>query len=324
MKKPFKHLSKEERDLIAVLLGKETPIREIARRLGRCHTSILREIRCNQKRSRRIMYLPHRAQQQADDRHHETHRHKRLKSFSLRFDIEQMLAKKWSPEIISGTLKHQNKTYACAESIYQWIYKEAPHLIGTLPRSHPKRRQRRFKRARRVRIPHRIPIHQRPAAILARQQLGHWETDQMVGPGTVALQVLIERVSRFVRLKKVQNRTAPASMDSLVYMLKDFPANLRQSITYDNGSENMDHLILNHRLNLQSYFCEPYHSWEKGSVENVNGLIRWFFPKRTDFSTISDNEIRRVEYWLNHRPRKILKFQTPADVLKIPGWCIST
>lgn len=232
--------------------------------------------------------------------------------------------KKWSPEIIAGRLKRQGKDYACSESIYQWIYREAPHLIGFLPRTHPKRRQRRFKRARRVRIPNRISIQQRPAAILARQQPGHWETDLMVGPGSAALQVLLERSFRFIRLKKLPDKTAAVSRETLSMMLRPFPPHLKRTITYDNGLENVEHQILNSQMKIQSYFCAPYHSWEKGSVENVNGLIRWFFPKRTDFSTISDNEIQRVESWLNNRPRKILQFQTPAEALKASGCCIST
>lgn len=322
MRKPFKHLSKEDRDLIAVLLGKETPIREIARRVGRSHTSVLREIRRNQ--SRRKLYLPHKAQECAERRHHTAHKHKRLRSFALQQDIEQMLMNKWSPSIIAGRLKRAGKPYACPESIYQWVYKEAPHLIGYLPRSHPRRRLRRFKRARRIKIPERISVHQRPAAILARQQPGHWETDLLVGLGPAALQVLVERRTRFVRLFKIPNKTALASRTALAHLLHPFPSSWRLTITYDNGSENTEHMVLNKQTGLRSYFCEPYHSWEKGTVENTNGLIRWFFPKRTDFSTISDADIKRTETWLNHRPRKCLSFQTPAEALKSLGCCINT
>jgi len=324
MRKPFKHLNKEDRDLIAVLLGKETPIREIARRLRRSDTTILREIRRNKQASRSSIYLPHKAQERADQRHRTAHKNKRLKSFILRDDIEQMLMNKWSPPIIAGYLKRLGGDYACSESIYQWIYKEAPHLIGYLPRSHPKRRQRRFKRARRVRIPERISIHQRPEAVLSRQEPGHWEADLMVGRGQAALQVLTERKARFVRLKKIPNKTAVAARQAICELLRPFPSSLRRTITYDNGLENAEHLIINQELMLQSYFCEPYHSWEKGSVENVNGIIRWFFPKGTDFSTIPDEDIERLESWLNQRPRKILQFSNPADTLKSFGWCIST
>jgi len=324
MKKTFKHLSEEDRDVIAVQLGKGESIRAIARRLGRSHTSILRELKRARKATRMTTYLPHRAQEQADKMHKNAHRRPRLKTHALRHDIEAMLMNKWSPEIIAGRLKNAGGTYVCAESIYQWIYKDAKHLIGYLIQSHPVRRRRRFKRPRRIRIPERISITQRPAAILARQQPGHWETDLVVGRGLAALQVAIERRCRFIRIRKLPNKTATVSRQTLSAMLRPFPTSWRLSITYDNGLENTEHLQLNQELQTQSYFCEPYHSWEKGTVEHANGMIRWFFPKRTDFATISDIQIRQAETWLNNRPRKCLNFKTPAETLKLLGCCIST
>src|SRR2546423_136129 len=122
MRKNFKHLNKEDRDYIAVLFGQGKPIREIGRQLNRSDSTILREIRRNKQASRRSMYLPHKAQERADQRHHAAHKHKRLQSFTLQYEIEQMLMNKWSPEIIAGHLKRQGQAYACSESIYQWIY----------------------------------------------------------------------------------------------------------------------------------------------------------------------------------------------------------
>ena len=163
MRKSFKHITKEERDLIAILVSQKKSIRVVGRQLGRSPSTILREIQRNRSQRGRQVYLPHKAQERANQTRKKSHKNKRLKSFSLQHDIEAMLMKKWSPKIIAGRLKRQGKDYACSESIYQWIYREAPHLIGFLPRTHPKRRQRRFKRARRVRIPNRISIQQRPA-----------------------------------------------------------------------------------------------------------------------------------------------------------------
>ena len=230
MKKPYKHLSKEDRDHIAVLLGQGISIREIGRKLDRSDTTILREIQRNRRDSRREMYLPHKAQERAEQRHRTGHKHKRLGSFTLQHDIEQMLMNKWSPEIIAGHLKRTGSDYACSESIYQWIYKEAPHLIGTLPRSHPRRRQRRFKRARRIRIPDRISIQQRPAAVLLRQEPGHWEGDLIVGSGQAALQVIIERTARYVRIQKIPNKTAESVRGAICDLLRPFPNHLRRTI----------------------------------------------------------------------------------------------
>jgi len=108
-------------------------------------------------------------------------------------------------------------------------------------------------------------------------------------------------------------------LEALERFFKDVPPSLRKSMTYDNGSENSLHVQLNNILGIRSCFCEPYHSWEKGTVENTNGLVRRFYPKRTDFSTVPDSSIQRIENWLNERPRKCLQFRTSAEVFKILG-----
>ena len=116
------------------------------------------------------------------------------------------------------------------------------------------------------------------------------------------------------RIKKVEGKTSAQSRAALANMLKGYPKQMRQSITYDNGSENAEHRELNGEIGTRSYFCAPYHSWEKGTVENTNGLIRRFLPKKTDFAKISEERIVEIELWLNNRPRKCLGFKTPAEV----------
>ena len=159
----------------------------------------------------------------------------------------------------------------------------------------------------------RVSIQNRPPEINERSEAGHWETDLVVGRGKSALQVLVERKSRMVKLQKIHRKTALASRLALSSLLQNVPAPLRRSITYDNGPENQEHDLLNERMQMLSYFCEPYHSWEKGTVENTNGLILRFFPKRTNFDTIAESEIQQVESWLNQRPRKCLNYKTPAE-----------
>ena len=145
-----------------------------------------------------------------------------------------------------------------------------------------------------------------------RSEFGHWESDAVVSKHSkVALAVLIERVSKLVKIK--QNRANMFSK-AIIRRMKGLPACARRSITYDNGSENTQHELINDRLNTDSYFCNPYHSWEKGSVENVNGLIRRFLPKKTDFAKITHKRIKESELLLNNRPRKCLGFKTPAQV----------
>jgi len=130
------------------------------------------------------------------------------------------------------------------------------------------------------------------------------------------LEVLRERVTQFTFIRKIKNKSANETKNAIVQMLKNLPEELRKSITFDNGTENMLHEIIARTLNLKTYFCNPYHSWEKGSVENTNGLIRRYLPKKTDFSLISDMEIRKIENALNNRPRKSLGFSTPYETLK--------
>jgi IS30 family transposase len=241
-------------------------------------------------------------------------------SYALRLEVERMLFKGWSPEIISGRLKKKKQFIVSHEAIYQWIYREAPHLIGSLVRSRPAKVKRGFsKRHRRVHIPNRVSIQERPAAANDRKEPGHWETDLVVGKGREALQVTVERATRFTRLKRVSDKTAGASSRALKEVLSTVPSSLRKSVTYDNGSENTEHLSVREALGVESYFCEPYHSWEKGTVENTNGLIRRFIPKSTDLSTVSDLWAQEIENWLNDRPRKCLGFQTPAEAINAGG-----
>lgn len=312
--KKHNHLTLNERNQIVVFVNRHYSLREIARRLKRNVGSISREIKRNFGRKR---YRAHKAHERSVQNHSQTHKRMRLKSRVLQFEIEKLLMQGWSPELIAGRLKmHPSLPATNYESIYQWIYNSAPHLIEMLVRRHPNRwKKGRFTRKHKHKIPQRISIQQRPEIINSRQQPGHWESDLIIGKGSSAIQVSVERKFRFTRLQKILRKTAAMSSNALSKSLSELPQHLRRSITYDNGSENSDHLVLNSILGTSSYFCEPYHSWEKGTVENTNGLIRRFLPKKTNFDTISETQIFQVESWLNNRPRKCLKFFTPAEAL---------
>ena len=310
--KTYKHLTQEERNELVVLLNRKESIRTIATKLKRSPSSISREIKRNNGKSR---YRAHTAQKRSFNNQHNTHKKQRLKCNALRIEVERMLSKQWSPELIAGRLKKQKDLPTIShESIYQWIYNDAPHLIGNLVRSHQKRWPKgKSKSSRAHFITDKVPVSQRPAVANNRTQIGHWETDLVVGKGRFALKVAVERKHRFTKLKLVKDKTALSSNAALVSMLMSFDKSLRRSITYDNGSENTDHSKLNLILNTSSFFCQPYHSWEKGTVENTNGLIRRFLPKNTNFDTINPDLIQKVESWLNSRPRKCLDFFTPQE-----------
>jgi len=310
----YTHLTKEERDRLAVLHSKGWTLRAISTKMGRDKGTLSRELKRNKSGS---MYLPHKAQEKAELRENAEHKSKRLKTYALAHDIERMVMDGLSPELIAGRLALQNggRRVISHESIYQWIYSSAPHLKEYLVRAHQVRYFRRGLQGSKLKIPERVPITERPAHISLRQEPGHWETDLMVSAASkAALQVSTERTTRLTRIKKLAGKTARESRTTLAATLREYPAHFRRSLTYDNGSENYEHNELNRELGMRSYFCEAYHSWEKGTVENTNGLIRRFLPKKTDFAKIPEAEIERIEQWLNNRPRKCLGFYTPTEV----------
>lgn len=313
----YKHLTLKERERIGVWRSRGLSFRAIAVMLGRSPSSLCREVNRNSRHG----YWASTAHERAQKREQHSHKRRRLKDQAIRHEVEQMLNKGWSPELIAGRLRQERPQWLTVshEGIYQWIYAERPDLVGHLLRAHPKRKRRWKASSRKIRIPDRVSIQERPACVNQRQEPGHWETDLVVGPGRAALQVAVERASRYTRIGRIPCKTALESRQALERLLRPLPPKLRRSITYDNGLENVEHVVLNSSLGTRSWFCEPYHSWEKGQVENTNGLIRRFVPKRTKLADIPENRIKQVENWLNERPRKVLQFRTPSEVFN--AWC---
>lgn len=314
MKQCYRHFDHKERTLIYWWKKEHLSLREIARRLRRSHTSISRELRRNRWCGQ--SYFPRGAQILSASRVQRQAKRDRLKSNQVREYVHQKLQIGWTPELIAGRLKRQRAMPSvCHESIYQYIYCRAQHLIGYLPRHHSKRKPKRPYRKTGERIKNRIGLEQRPKAADKRRECGHWEADMIVaGDRNHGLNVLVERKSRLTHISILPNKTAAATKQVMRRRLNAYPAPLKQSITYDNGSENTCHEELNEALGTTSFFCAPYHSWEKGSVEQVNGLIRRFLPKGTNFHELGHGEINRIEKLLNHRPRKCLSYRTPYEV----------
>ena len=316
MEQSYRHFDHKERTLIYWWRKEKLTLREIGRRLRRSHTSISRELRrnhwCGQS------YFPSGAQMLAAYRLKRRAKRERLKSNSVRAYVHEKLSIGWTPELIAGRLKQQGELpTVCHESIYQYIYCCAQHLIGYLPRQHPKRKPKRPYRKTGERIKNRTGLEQRPKAADTRQECGHWEADMIVaGDRQHGLTVLVDRKSRLTHISVLANKTAMGTKQVIRRRLSGYPATLKQSITYDNGSENTCHEELNKALGTKSFFCAPYHSWEKGSVEQVNGLIRRFLPKGSNFDDLAHGEINRIEKLLNHRPRKCLAYRTPYEVFR--------
>ncbi len=222
----------------------------------------------------------------------------------------------WSPEIITGQLKQQDKLPSVSyEAIYQYTYKEANDLIEFLPRKHLRRRKKYPKRKARVTITSKISILDRPEYINNRLEIGHWESDSVESKcRKKILNVLIERTTRLVHICKLSSKKSIDTKDAIIKRLSIHPGQAVKSITYDNGPENAKHLNINETLNFNSYFCQPYHNWEKGSVEQVNELIRRYIPKGSDLASVHYKTIEKVENLLNNRPLRCLGFKTPFEV----------
>jgi transposase, IS30 family len=317
MKKQYKHLSGEERDRIAVLRAQGFKVRAIARELKRDPATLSRELRRNRSPVYNI-YLAQRAHQRAAQRKRVSVQRERIRDKRIQRYIMKKLKQRWSPEIISNLVSSDLPgTSISPETIYQFIYHsplgQQYNLKQYLIRAHRLRKARGYSRKHtKSHIPQRVSIDHRPPLVLQRTQPGHWESDAIISrQSPAAIAVMLERKTRKVKLTKLPAKTSHHFKNALTRCLSHYPPHMRQSITYDNGSENVQHMDVNYVLGTTSYFCHPFHSWEKGSVENVIGLVRIFLPKRTDFTIVTKEHLKKVERTLNNRPRKCLGYLTP-------------
>lgn len=314
MERKFGQLTIEERERIAVLKASGKSLREIGKMIGRDHSVVSREIKRN---GGKRCYWAHQANERARKRKSEAAERDRLKNEMIRGYVHEKLKLGWSPEQIAGRLSMDCSGLSVSyEAIYQYIYSEAKDLIGYLPRRHVKRRQKSLiRKAKASLIPNRISITERPPDVNQRIAFGHWEADSVVSRASkAALNILVERMSRYTKLTKLIQKTSDCTWETIVRRLYREKKACRLSITYDNGTENVDHELVNRQIRTKSYFCNPYHSWEKGTVENTVGLVRRFIPKKSDFSRIPTTDIARVENLINNRPRKCLQYKTPKEV----------
>lgn len=317
MGKEYSHLSIWERQrLFQWYHYEKRPIREIGRLLNRSHSTISREIRRNKSTFYVPTYYPHIAQTHYEARIKERARRPFLKNLDTKNYIVEKIKLGWTPELIAGRLRRETSlSYVNHETIYQFIYKEAKELVQFLARKHKKRRKKYPRRKHKTKLNHKTSILDRPDIINQRLEIGHWESDSIESKCRKrVLNVLLERVSRLVHITNLPSKRADDTKRAIEQRLCTYPNELIKSITYDNGSENAKHLEINKTLGCDSYFCQPYHSWEKGAVEQANGLIRRFLPKGTDMSTVKTKQIRDIEHRLNNRPRKCLGYKTPIEV----------
>lgn len=320
MKNTYIQLSSEERDKVAILRAQGTSFQVIAKVIGRDKSTICRELQRNSAPVYDV-YLPHKAEARAKERKRNAGKRPRLKNPMIKRFVTAKLKEEWTPEQIAGRLPKIYPSLSIShEAIYQFIYDKTTckqiDLISCLPRAHKKRKffgQGHHHNG--SHIPCRVPLSKRPKHIEKRKQPGHWETDTVVSrQSKKALAVSLERSSRLLRINKLSAKESSKLVNALKNQLNRYPQALRRTITYDNGSENVKHQRTNEFLGTKSYFCAPFHSWEKGSIENGIGLVRRYLPKKTDFATISSYRIRKIESLLNNRPRKCLNYKTPSEV----------
>lgn len=326
MSKIYKQLNIEERETIQLGIWQKKSIRTIAKELGRSPATINRELKRNCPKSRRI-YIPHVAQERAKQRIQRRASRYRLKNPLIREYVIAKLKGNYSPEQIAGRLSVDHPKWKIShEAIYQFIYSQYYRqghgdCVGIDLRIYLKRRHKvRHKkyvpfRSQRLKIKDAVSIDERPESVNLRKIIGDWEGDSMISRQSKAgLNTLVERKSGLVFISKIKNGTARVTAKAVVERLMLLSPSKRKTLTLDNGSENAGHKIITKELGTKCYFANPYHSWERGSNENTNGLIRYYLPKKTDFKLVSEKRIKQIENILNNRPRKRLNWLTPLEV----------
>lgn len=324
--KNYRRITYKERVVIETLYNKKMNVSQIAKELGKDRSTIYREIK------RGISdagwgYLAERAQFRSDlylrTRRMEC---KLARDSLLRFYVLKRLLDEWTPETVSNMIK---RDYPCDErmrisheSIYRYIYFECggkmqKRLIRLLPQHKPKRSGRPKREIYMGSIIGRVSIDQRPASVETRLEEGHWEGDLIIGKGQKsAIGTLVERMTRLTIIVPLSSKKSKHVVDAFADRLNALPKNMRRTLTYDNGIEMAEHIYFTYRTGMPVYFAHPYSSWERPTNENTNGLIRRKFKKKTDFNRVEPWQLRAVEEMLNNRPRKVLGWMTPNEMLK--------
>ena len=317
----YRHLTQKERFFIYHMRMAGWSSAKIGRTIGRHRSTIDRELKRNSPPWGH--YLDDYAQRKTAIRRQDTSRRPCTDDVALMAHVERKIEARWSPEQIVGRLKTApppglvGKTISHA-TIYRWLWacpqrfqRLRPHLRVACK----KRRKPYGKPSKRGQIPNRVSIDDRPETVEARDRLGDWEGDTVVGKGRRGYVLTnVDRTSRYTVARKLERPMAQSVEDALYQAMRRLPREKRQTQTFDNGREFARHESIAARLGLAVYFAHPYSSWERGTNENTNGLLRQYLPKSRDFTTLTDRELAGYVWQLNNRPRKCLNYKTPAEV----------
>lgn len=318
----YTHLTPHERYVISHLKVAKYSLREIARRLGRHHSTISREIKRNGPTYPGGVYWYYFIERYVEEKRHQARNYRRQHHGPLVAYVEEKLRTDWPPEVIANHLRadfpQDEKMRISHETIYRWVFLDAEQggtLHQHLQRRHKRRRkQKRYGAGRRF-IPGRIGIEQRPEVVAERSRFGDWEADLVLGRrGVGAIATHVERKSRFLMATLLPDRKADSFNAAAIPAYQALPEELRRTLTLDNGKEFSRFKELEAQTNLAVYFAAPYSAWQRGTNENTNGLLRFYFPKGTNFKRISEAALARAVYRLNNRPRKCLGYRTPQEV----------
>lgn len=312
-----KKLSRAERFEIAILLDKQHSFREIAKVLGRSPNTVSYEVK---KNSVNGVYDPRKADAKVRVRRHNAKfQWKKIeRNAALKEYIVEGLKKHWNPDEIAGRMKQEKRLFFVSKTaIYEWLYDVRGQKHCHLLYSERHRIKKRRVKGKREMIPNRVGIEKRPIEAGLRMEGGHYEGDTIVSKrgGKGGLSVLSERKSRLVRIRKLSSLSPVENLSAIRSMKRGM---LMKTITFDNGLENKKHAD----LGVMTFFCDPYSSWQKGGVENVNKMIRRYFPKGTDFTDIPKKAVAKAERIINGKPRKILGYRTALEAAIEYGVCL--
>lgn len=312
--KKYKQLNLEERVTIKILLQQGNSIRGIAKQMGRSPSTIHREI------CRGITvdgtYFAESTERLIRQRKLNDKRKRKMDNPAIYSYVACRLKNKIAPAIIQHDIERDIGLKIGKDAIYEYIYRfKYDEWFKYLTRK-KKYNYKKYRGKKKMKIDNKINISERPEEANQRLEFGHFEADTIFSRSgsKSALLVLVDRLTRKTHIKKLERKTASLTSSSIVFALSEYNITHIHSITYDNGCEFAGHEDVNKALQCQSYFCNAYHSWEKGLVENVNGLIRRFLPKGTNFDNITDEQIKRIENWINNRSMKILGWKSPNEV----------
>ena len=295
--------------------------RSIAVQLGRAPSTVSREIKRNGGPE---SYRASQADESAWDRGRRPKTCKLAQNRALARLVAGKLQLQWSPEQIAGWLKQtypdDTSRQVSPETIYRSLFIQArgalkKELVEHLRRSRVMRRSRHHtqKTDQHGRITDTVSISERPASVEDRAVPGHWEGDLLFGSKNSQIATLVERHTRYAMLVKVSGKDTETVINALIKHARKLPEELYKSLTWDRGKEMADHKRFTLATDIQVYFCDPQNPWQRGTNENTNGLLRQYFPKRTDLSGYSQAQLNAVARQLNERPRKTLNFETPAE-----------